>query len=315
MVAIGGMLNFPSMMNRIAWLGTSLLLITAGCKPEVFTFEDNPVPGYSGIPTVLVNNYVNRAYIDGIGREPTDAELDEAVAFLETEGLVMDARQAVLDSLLRGSAPTMGTTFRGAYFDKLYSDLKSRFIDGASEGILQQYRGNLLFAAYNDSLGGDLLGYALNTERAQRLENVMLIRTQLPLDSIDLREATWRLAYNAVYDQINMNSFNFINATFDDFFQRFPTAAEFDAAYPSIESNLGSSLMGQPIADKPSYLSVLTSNAEWDEGTVRWAYRSLLSREPSDAELVEGLAALGVELDLARVYTTIMKTDEYAGFD
>ena len=135
------------------------------------------------------------------------------------------------------------------------------------------------------------------------------------LDSIDLREATWRLAYNAVYDQINMNSFNFINATFDDFFQRFPTAAEFDAAYPSIESNLGSSLMGQPIADKPSYLSVLTSNAEWDEGTVRWAYRSLLSREPSDAELVEGLAALGVELDLARVYTTIMKTDEYAGFD
>lgn len=298
------------MMNRLLAFGW--VVCAVACKPEVFTFEDNPVPAYAGIPTVLVSNYVNRAYIDGIGREPTDEEMEDAVAFLEAEGLAPAARRAVLDSLLRGSGPTMGTTFRGAFFDKLYSDLKARFLDGASDAVLEQYRGNFLFAAYNDSLGGDLLGYALNTERAQRLANVLAVRTELPADSLDLRAATWRLAYNALYDQINMNSFNFINATFDDFYQRFPTEAEFAAAYPAIESNLASSLLGQPIADKPSYLDALTSDPEWDEGTVRWAYRTLLSREPSDAEL---LASLGDALELEAVYTTIMLTDEYAGFD
>lgn len=294
-----------------------LILSTfAGCKPEVFTFEDNPVPGYTGIPTVLVSNYVNRAYIDGIGREPTDVEMEEAVAFLEAEGLAVTARQALVDSLVGGSAPTMGTTFRGAFYDKLYSDLKARFIDGASDAIIQQRRGNFLFFALNDSLGGNMLGYALNMERAERLEQVLLIRTELPEDTVcDLREATWRLAYNAVYDEINMNSFNFINATFDDFYQRFPTQAEFDAAYPVIESNLVGSLLGQPISDKRSYLDVLTSNSEWAEGTVRWAYRTLLSREPSDEEVVRGLDALGPALAYDRVVTQIMITDEYAGFD
>lgn len=306
-------------MNELRWqlvyAGLAVALLT-GCKPEVFTFEDNPVPGYTGIPTVLVDNYVNRAYIDGIGREPTDVEMTEAVTTLEAAGLSAEARRTMLDSLLRGGAPTMGTTFRGAFHDKVYSDLKARFIDGASDAIIQQRRGNFLFFAYNDSLGGNMLGYALNMERAERLEKVLNIRVELPLDTVcDLREATRRLAYNAVYDEINMNSFNFINATFDDFFQRYPTQAEFDAAYPVIESNLAGSLMGQAITDKPSYLDALTSNGEWAEGTVRWVYRTLLSREPSDAEVVDGLAALGADLDLSEVYITLMETDEYAGFN
>ena len=306
-------------MNELRWqmvfAGLAVALLT-GCKPEVFTFEDNPIPGYTGIPTVLVDNYVNRAYIDGIGREPTDVEMTEAVTALEAAGLSADARRTMLDSLLRGGAPTMGTTFRGAFYDKVYSDLKARFIDGASDAIIQQRRGNFLFFAYNDSLGGNLLGYALNMERAERLEKVLNIRVELPLDTVcDLREATWRLAYNSVYDEINMNSFNFINATFDDFFQRYPTQAEFDAAYPVIESNLAGSLMGQAISDKPSYLDALTANGEWAEGTVRWVYRTLLSREPSDAEVLDGLAALGADLDLSEVYITLMETDEYAGFN
>jgi len=293
----------------------AMILLLSGCKPEVFTFEGNPVPGYDGIPTLLVNNYVNRAYIDAIGREPTDAEMDEGVAFLESNDLRMEARQALLDSLVSGSAPTSGTTFRGAFFEQLYSSLKARFIEGASDAIIQNRRSNLLFAAYNDSLGGDLLGYELNMERALRLEHVLDIRFDLPADSIDLREATKRLAYNGVYDELNMNTFNFINATFDDYYQRFPTDAEFEAAYPVIESNLASSIMGQPITDKPSYLHVLTHNPEWAEGTIRWAYRSLLSRDATDAEVLDGLIAFGEDLDLGKVYVTIMMTDEYAGFD
>jgi hypothetical protein len=296
-------------------LALCLVVGFQGCKPEVFTFEDNPIPLYTGIPTVLVSNYVNRAYIDAIGREPTDEEMDAGVFLLEENELHTDARRTLLDSLVNGTSPTMGTTFRGAYFEKVYSDLKARFIEGASDAIISQRRGIFLFAAYNDSLGGDLLGYALNKERAQRLEHVLNIRTELRDTVITLRVATWRLAYNSVYDEINMNSFNFINATFDDYYQRYPTSAEFEAAYPVIESNLAGSLMGQPITDKRSYLSALTDNPEWTEGTVRWAHRTLLSREPSDAEVLEGIEALGNDLDLGNLYITIMTTDEYAGFD
>ena len=58
---------------------------------------------------------------------------------------------------------------------------------------------------------------------------------QLRTESIEIDEVTQRMLYNAVYDEINMNSFNFINATFDDLFFRFPTQAEFDDAYEVVE--------------------------------------------------------------------------------
>jgi hypothetical protein len=113
---------------------------------------------------------------------------------------------------------------------------------------------------------------------------------------------------------INMNSFNFIQACFDDLYQRFPTSAEFDAAYAIIEFNQPEVVFGMAAQDKPSFLDAMLLNPEWDEGMVRWVYRSFLARDPSDGEVIEGMNAFANGLEVSTIQRLVLQSDEYAGF-
>ena len=97
-----------------------------GCQPEEVRFEDNPIPPYEGVPTVVVDAYLTRVYIDLIGREPLPGELSEERAALR--------RRPVAGSPIRTGGPVMGAdTDTAAYDRKLTDDLSGRFLDGAGE--------------------------------------------------------------------------------------------------------------------------------------------------------------------------------------
>ena len=42
----------------------------SGCSPETLGGRQQPCPSYEGVPTVLVDAYITRVFIDLIGREP-----------------------------------------------------------------------------------------------------------------------------------------------------------------------------------------------------------------------------------------------------
>ena len=297
------------------WFVTLLLAGTfAGCKPEHFTYPDNPVPAYDEISTILVQNYVNRLYIDLIGREPTDAEMERDVSALEADSLKPTARLSVIDELVNGVDTTNQIPYTVQYHDKLYSDLKARFLEGASDAVLNERYGVLRSQAINDSINGNWASYSINQAGAERLEAVLECPEALMSGEIDIREACRRMIWNAIYDQINMNSFNFVNATFDDLYQRFPTQSEFDAGYAIVEYNLPGILFGTSANDKPSYIDAMLMNSEWDEGIVRWQYRGLLARDPSDEEVLDGLDEFTLGLFVSDIQRLILMSDEYAGF-
>jgi hypothetical protein len=87
-----------------------MCLVFSGCKPETFVFEDNAIPHYDEISTILVQNYVNRYYIDLIGREPNDLEMARDVQILEEGDLTASIRLQVLDVLM---APEWSVTAQG----------------------------------------------------------------------------------------------------------------------------------------------------------------------------------------------------------
>ena len=76
-------------------LGIALLF--CGCQPEDIRFDDNPVPHYDGVPTVVLDAYLTRAYIDLIGREP-----------LQGENLTGRPCAQVISALSRGSPWSTG---------------------------------------------------------------------------------------------------------------------------------------------------------------------------------------------------------------
>ncbi len=294
----------------------SIVSALASCKKEEVVFEDNTIPPYSEIPTVVVQNYVNRLFIDLIGREPLDSEMELEVSLLEEANLSTESRVNLVNQLMFDTAPLPGdSSYTFAYHVKLYDDLKARFLEGASEDVLNFEYGIFRGQAISDSINGNFSAYTLNMQEANRIALVQSSRSELQNGEILIDEMVKRMLINSIYDQINMNSFNFINATYNDLFFRFPTASELDLAYNVIEFNQAATIYGSLAQTKTDYVDILISNGEFDEGMIIWAYESLLVRTPSSNEVFDQVIPFSNNYNFKEVQRTILISDEYAGFD
>jgi len=304
-------------MNRYSLLTICAVIIVCSfsCKKEQEVFEDNTPPPYSGISTLEVQNYVNRVFIDLIGREPLDSEMDTEVELLEQNELSTAARTSLIHKIQfkKDSLPGDSSYFI-AYHKKLYEDTKARLLEGSSDnyimGEYNLYRG----FAIADSINGNPVGYELNSAEANRLMDILNSQYLLRDSLITPQIMYSRMMFNSIYDEINMNSFNFINAVFDDCYFRFPTQAEFNASFPVIENNEASVILGEVAQNKNDYVNIIVNNQEFDEGIVIWAFQSLLNRTPQTNEALELSTHFTANKNIPYIQEKILITDEYAGF-
>jgi hypothetical protein len=321
------LLNWPRNHLRMRKLFIILVftisLFSCKKKTETVTFTNNEIPDYSGVPTLLVENYVNRLFIDLVGREPTNAEMDTEVAALESGGLSAASRSTLVDKLMSSSAPIDGdTSYAHAYAQKIYDDHKARFLDGIAENQVFEEYGLYYNISIQDSLVGNMLAYEVNRELAMRALDVIKIKEQFRNGQINVDEMCRRMCYNTMYDNLHMGTFNYVNATFDDLFYRYPTDVELDEAYDAVEGvpsegegDISGYLFGELFSTKKEYLNVLIGSQEFDEGFVRWCYLALLSREPNTGEVYSRLSSLTGAIDIKSLQKSILITDEYAGFN
>ena len=108
-------------MNKIfTYIVLCFLLITS-CKKDVVIIADNNAPNYSEIPTILLENYVNRLYIDLIGREPLDDEMENDVQFLRDNDVTFESRDSLISKLQFDTTYIAGDiSYKKAYFLRLY---------------------------------------------------------------------------------------------------------------------------------------------------------------------------------------------------
>ncbi len=291
-----------------------LLLLSACKKEEVVVRPDNQAPDYDAVPTVVVQNYVNRLFIDLLGREPVDAEMSTEVAALEAANLSSDARVALVNKLMTNTAFVEGdSSYQHAYAQRTYESFKARFLEGVSDEVIDGFIGNAAQAALEDSLSGDAQGASESNSALQRLLRLKNSRVHYREGFITAVEMAKRMMFNDVYDEINMNSFNFINASFDNLLFRYPTDAEFNASYAMVDASNAAILFGQSAQNKGGYLDILVNSAEGHEGLVRMFYRSFLGREPSTYEAYQLTSSFMTDNDLRRMQRTILVGDEYAG--
>jgi hypothetical protein len=267
------------------------------------------------VATILVENYVNRSYIDLLGREPVDEELNRDVAALRAGELGEEARRAFISMLQTSETFVEGdSSYKQAYYQRFYELVKARMLEGVSDGEIRSQRGIFAFDAERDSLNGDMVGYQRNQQEMQKLQDIIDSRQQYQRDEIPINEVFARALYNYFYDEINMNSINFIRACFNDLFLRFHTQAEFDQSFQIIEYGIASTIFGQSASNKEEYIEVLVNSREFYESQIRWAYRTLLARDPNAAETETLMQDFYSDNDFQKVQLAIMVTDEYANF-
>lgn len=293
----------------------ALALSLVACKKEELVVRTgNQAPDYSGVPTVVVRNYVNRLFIDLLGREPVDAEMDTEVAALESAGLSAEARNALVNKLMTSTAYVAGdSSYKNAYAQRVYEQFKARFIEGVSDEVIDGFIGNAAQAALEDSLSGDTSATSASNSALQRLLRLKEARIHYRDGVITGTEMARRMMFNDVYDEINMNTFNFVNASFDNLLFRYPTDAEFDAGFAMVEYNNAALLFGISGQGRDGYLDILVNSAEGHEGLVRMFFRSYMGREPSTYESYQLTTGFVADNDLRRMQRRILIGDEYAG--
>lgn len=293
-----------------------LLILTPSCKKDTSVlFPDNTAPYYDGIPKVKVQNYINRLFIDLIGREPLDAEMTVEENFLRANDFSIASREQLITKLQTNTDWIEGdTSYKHAYYNRFYELCKARVIEAVSNEEMIGEAGIAAYSALQDSLAGDSVSMSLNLEKRDRYLRVVSCEKQYRLGEIEIAEIFARMVNNGIYDKINMNTFNFVNACFDDLYMRFPTSGEFNAGYDMVEYEIPKILLGRSGQNKGDFINIIVNNDEFYEGIVRWLYVTLMAREPSSAEVNKHMQLFFNDHNVQKLQLDIMKTDEYANF-
>lgn len=200
------------MNNKIGYIICFLILILS-CKKEALIIGNNNAPNYSEIPTILLENYINRLYIDLIGREPLDIEMENDVLYLRDKDVALEARDSLIMRLQFDTTYIPGdSSYKFAYFHRIYDMVKVRLIEGASNGDISFYMSNHYLDYEVDSVAGNLIEAQKHLIKYFRLNDVINSEIDYYNQLINIKEMHRRMIYNSIYDEINMNTFNFVNA-------------------------------------------------------------------------------------------------------
>lgn len=292
-----------------------LLLMNSCSKDKEILVPNNNAPYYSGVPKVVLENYINRVFIDLIGREALDSEMVVEENYLRANDLSISAREQLIIKLQSDTMHILGdSSYRYAYYNRFYELCKARVIEAASNDVIQERLGETAYEALLDSINGDSLHFVLAKQKVINLQNVIDCEDDYRNDSIQIKDVFARMLNNGIYDQINMNTFNFLNASFNDLLFRYPTNNEFNAGYNMVEYNTADILFGKSGANKGEYLQVLVNSEEFYEGVIRWMYKNLMAREPSTQETYSLMETFFNDHNVQKIQLHIMKSDEYANF-
>ncbi len=299
--------------STIFWFLASFFFVS--CAKETI-ITNNDAPNYNEVSTLLIENYVNRVYIDFIGREPLDSEMVLEVGKLKAADLAFDARRKMIENLQTDTSFIEGdSSYRRAYYHRMYNLSKARVIEGASNSEINQKMGIIKAQMKQDSINGNWAAYDENKRKVEKYQKVLDCDHEFEQGLIYIDSVFARMINNGIYDFINMNSFNFVNASFDNLLYRFPTGDEFNRAYNVIEYNQTELIFGQGASNKDEYIQAMVASSNFHEGIIMWLYQNLLQRFPNSAETAHHLDYFSQTRDLQEVQVQIAISDEYAGFD
>jgi len=309
--------HLPKVLSRIsaALIMIGCLLFFPSCEKETVVIPGNePISSFS-ISKIKIENYVQRIFIDVIGREPLEHEMIENVERLQNDSLKRATRLEIIQHLMNDRSPREEErSYRAAYVWNLYNLAKIRCMEGVSDGFIQSRINIASFGALKDSIDGNWDSYYRRQESIRKFEAVLNSREQLYERKIQFHHVFGTMINNGIYDEINMNTFNFVRAAFDELLWRLPTQEEFDNSFNMIENELPAQLFNRTGSNKEDFIDILIHSLAMAEGLIIWAFQIYLNRAPTPREVTTFLPEFYHSGNIDFIISEIMVTDEYANF-
>ena len=237
------------------------------------------------------------------------------VQFLRDNDVSFQSRDSLIFKLQFDTVFIPGdSSYKIAYFHRIYEMVKVRLIEGVSNSHIQTVMNTRYNRYVNDSLGGNLISAHENLMKYYRFKDVISSESAYYNGLINIKEMHRRMINNPIYDNINMNTFNFVNAAFDNLLFRFPTHYEFNNSYAMIEDEQPYSVLGSSGTNKEDFINIICNTREFYEGIIHWTYLTLLARVPTTIETDFLMNDFYISCDFLKLQRYVMQTDEYAHF-
>lgn len=267
------------------------------------TVNGNNPPPYTGVSDDKITAYINKLYIDLLGRAPSATEITDNLGYLDQNGLSDASRDSLIQHLI----------VTKPYYVRLFSINSNEFLNGTDSAYIQYEIQLIQFVYYLDSINGNTLNLIYYTYELNRLYTLQNLTDDYMSGSVTMNKYFATFLDNYFYDQVNMGSENFVKGSFDDLFRRAPTDEELFQGV-NIVNNSSGILFLQNGDSKGDYIKIVTTCDEFYEGLVKKTFEQLLLREPTSSEEGTYTTQLKNTLNYQQFEKTILKTSEYAGF-
>jgi hypothetical protein len=291
------------MLNKTLWLPLVLMLaILSSCtKQEEVLIPGNIPPPDSTLSSIVIDTYVNKAYISLLGRKPSDTEKSEGTTLLEGAALSQTSRESFIQSVLD----------KPEYYENLYKNYYTYLLVNFDTAeitqtiIIYQYLSTQPeYANFID---------ALNTEIG-RLQALKSVYYNLAAGNISVPEMHYTMINNSFYDELNMGTENFITATFEHFLSRYPTDSELAEA-TKIVDGLSGVLFFEIGTSKQDFMDIFFASEDYYGGQVKIVYNAYLFRQPTTEESAYYSTYYKNSNDYKGLLKKVLTTDEYVGIN
>ena len=270
------------------------------CKKETLvTIGDNKAPNDFTIDSTTIQRYITRTYILTLGREPDLMEALTAESNLISAGLDETSRTTFINTIFSSSS----------YLPNLFEQNKINLLNNVDTSEI-----TLWIAIFNNILDDTTVMFQwpyiqYEVDRLTLLQNAY---NEFNDGNIDIIELHKRMCNNYLYDQINMQSANFVISSFQHLIGRNPTNAEQISGINMVENN-NSLLFLQTGESKENYLDILLHSSNYYEAQMIFLYDNYLFRLPTSYEMASGTQLFSSTGDYTVVQKIILTSNEFIG--
>ena len=277
-----------------------LVLFIASCsKNNDEIIKGNTPPPDGTIDSATIDIYINKVYVNLIGREPIGNEKAQASALLKQHNFSEVDRTQFLDAFF--TKPEYNRNLYNIVRIEYLNNLDSMEIEGEI-GLYEYLQTQPEYAAYYDVIEAELV----------RMHAMRTVVSDMNSGALDYRNMLKRCTYNYFYDQINMGAENYVVSTFQNYLFRYPTQSELENGKNMINGS-NATLFLQIGNSKQDYTDIFFDSDDYYEGQARYLFIKYMFREPSSAEVSYYANIYKSSNNYKLLQKTFFATDEYAG--
>lgn len=276
-----------------------LILFVASCTKNDEIIKGNVPPPDHTIDSATMDIYINKVYVNLIGREPIGTERAEASTTLKQHNFSVADREQFLDNFFT----------KPEYNRNLYNIARIEYLNNLDSMEIEQ---DIYLYEYLQTQPEYAAFYQTIEEELVRMRSMRTVVADLNSGALDFRGMLKRCTYNFYYDQINMGAENFVVSTFQNYLFRYPTDSEVANGVTMI-NGANAVLFLQTGNSKQEYVDIFFNSDDYYEGQVRYMFIKYLFREPTSAEASLYANVYKSTGNYKALQKQFFATDEYAG--